>query len=132
MNLNDCIEHEEQLSGKEITFQGLRWQYGTYRSVLEGVDRFGHKKYRGRSGVQTELGDIENSLWCALVHRLITESGEEELFVALKKWVTEHCKWLKNEREIEESALKAHCLRVFENPNWVDYEAFRQKQEEII
>lgn len=125
--MNDCIDHEAQLAGKEIAFNSLQWKYGTYRAVYDGKDRLGHKKYHSRSGVQTELGDIEISLWYTLVQRLIAENGEEELFDALKKWGTENCPWLKTENDVKEAALKAHCIRIFENPNWRDYAEFHRR-----
>ena len=125
--MNDCIDHENQLSGKEITLNALRWKYGTYRAIYDGKDRLGHKKYRSRTGVQTESGDIEISLWYTLVERLIEENGEQELFEALIKWGKENCPFLKTENEVKEEALKAYCIRIFDNPNWSSYAEFNSR-----
>lgn len=67
----ETIDREESLHGVEITFDKISSKGGTFRTYSDGKDRLGRKKYRSRSGVQTEYGDIEENLWCKLVKKLI-------------------------------------------------------------
>lgn len=81
------VDKIEQLGDAELSFEKIRKKYGTFRTYSNGTDRLGKKKYRSRVGVQTDCGDIEITLWCELVHKLIDEHNEQELFNHLKVWV---------------------------------------------
>lgn len=82
------------------------------------------KKYGYRNGIQTDLGDIRNDVWLDLVRELIVRSHEEDLFDKLLEWEKEHTYWLKTKAELEHYTLELYAARIFDNPKWVDYEAF--------
>ena len=82
------------------------------------------KKYGYRNGIQTDLGDIRNDVWRDLVRELIVRSHEEDLFDKLLEWEKEHTYWLKTKAELEHYTLELYAARIFDNPKWVDYEAF--------
>ena len=100
-----------------------------YTHISALVNRFfflvlGDKKYGYRNGIQTDLGDIRNDVWRDLVRELIVRSHEEDLFDKLLEWEKEHTYWLKTKAELEHYTLELYAARIFDNPKWVDYEAF--------
>ena len=121
------VDKIEQLGDAELSFEKIQKKHGTFRTYSNGTDRLGKKKYRSRVGVQTDCGDIEITLWCELVHKLIDEHNEQELFNHLKVWVMNNCKWLTDKQEIERETLELHASRIFDNPCWIGYMAFNQK-----
>ena len=56
------IDREEQLEGKELTFETLSCKVGTFRYDCVGRDRLGYKQYKYRNGVETELGRAKISV----------------------------------------------------------------------
>ena len=125
--LTTTVDRIEQLGDAELTFEKLSKKYGTFRSYSTGTDRLGRKKYRSRVGVQTDCGDIEITLWCELVRKLIDEHNEQELFNHLKVWVMNNCKWLTNKPEVEIEAFELHARRIFDDPCWVGFVPFNEK-----
>lgn len=121
------VDKIEQLGDAELSFEKIQKKHGTFRTYSNGTDRLGKKKYRSRVGVQTDCGDIEITLWCELVHKLIDEHNEQELFNHLKVWVMNNCKWLTDKQDIERETLELHASRIFDNPCWIGYMAFNQK-----
>ena len=79
-----------------------------------------------RFGAQTEIGDIEISVWEAAMHRLIRNSGEEALYQALLAWVEADTPWLHTKKERELYALELHSARIFELPEWVAKQEFEE------
>ena len=67
----DNLEHIPE----SATFQDLRYLHGTGRSKTS-IGAYGRKHSDYRFGAQTEIGDIEISVWEAAMHRLIRNSGE--------------------------------------------------------
>lgn len=121
------IDKIEQLGDAEFTFEKLSKKYGTFRSYSNGTDRLGRKKFRSRVGVQTDYGDIERSLWCELVRKLIEQHNEKEIFNHLKVWVIKSNQWLTNKPEVEIEALELHACRIFDDPCWHGYVKFNEK-----
>lgn len=121
------IDRIEQLGNVEFTFEKLSKKYGTFRSYSNGTDRLGRKKFRSRVGVQTDYGDIEISLWCDLVRKLIEQHNEKELFNHLKVWVIKSNQWLTNKPEVEIEALELHACRIFDDLCWHGYVKFNEK-----
>ena len=66
----DNLEHIPE----SATFQDLRYLHGTGRSKTS-IGAYGRKHSDYRFGAQTEIGDIEISVWEAAMHRLIQKSG---------------------------------------------------------
>lgn len=111
---------------KKSAFEALRVHYHTFRSRQLRTE--GHRKiYGNRSGVKTDLGDLEMEEWLQMARKLIQDSGEQQLQADLQQWVRERVPWLHNETEREQYALKLHMDRIFDNREWVDYIPFNQR-----
>ena len=94
----------------QLTHKDLHAHFSTGQSILlSGSGR--DKKYGYRNGIQTDLGDIRNDVWRDLVRELIVRSHEEDLFDKLLEWEKEY-------------TFELYAARIFDNPKWVDYEAF--------
>lgn len=118
------VVRASQLNAETLTFEDLRCHFGTGRSyVISGTGRDRKKGYR--TGIQTNVGDIEVSEWKTLMKDLIQRSGEEALYKLLFQWVSQTTPWLHTKQEFELEALELHAMRIFDNPEWADYEAFR-------
>lgn len=115
----------DQLSDS-ITFEDLRVHFFTGRSILlSGSGR--DKKYTYRSGVMTDVGDIELSRWREIVHSLIDKAHEQKLHEQLLKWVKDCCPFQHTKEEIETYALELHASRIFDNPKWAAYDEFNRR-----
>lgn len=107
-------------------FEALRVHYHTFCSRQIRME--GRKKiFENRSGVKTDLGDLEMEEWLQMARKLIQDSGELQLQADLQEWVGEHMRWLHNETEREQYALKLHMDRIFDDREWVDYIPFNQR-----
>lgn len=113
-----------------VTFENLRVHFFTGKSILlSGSGR--DKKYSYRSGVMTDVGDIELSRWRELVHGLIEKANEQALYAQLLKWVKECCPFQHTKEEIETYALELHASRIFDNPQWAAYKEFNEKYRSL-
>ena len=82
-------------SRDQLTHKDLHAHFSTGQSILlSGSGR--DKKYGYRNGIQTDL----------------------------LEWEKEHTYWLKTKAELEHYTLELYAARIFDNPKWVDYEAF--------
>ena len=109
-----------------VTFEDLSVHFFTGRSnLLSGSGR--DKKYSYRSGVMTDVGDIEISRWRELVRGLIEKAHEQTLHEQLLKWVKDCCPFQHTREEIETYALELHAARIFDNPKWAAYDVFNQR-----
>lgn len=120
------VDRVEQLGDADLSFEKLSDRFRTFAECMIGKDIFGRKIRKSRTGVQTDLGDIELSLWCRLVHRLIDEHNEQELFRHLEMWVSQKCLWIHDRQGIEAYALELHASRIFDDPLWADYVDFNE------
>lgn len=86
-----------------------------------------------RCGVMTRIGDIEEDEWVLYAEELIRRNNDEALFKQLKSWYRETTPWLRNEKELHRYSLECFVARIFDNPEWVDYDAFnRRYRPEIL
>ena len=109
-----------------VTFEDISVHFFTGRSILlSGSGR--DKKYSYRSGVMTDVGDIELSRWRELVHGLIEKAHEQTLHEQLLKWVKDCCPFQHTREEIETYALELHASRIFDNPKWAAYDEFNRR-----
>lgn len=112
-----------EINSRIKIYTHIHAHFSTGQSILlSGSGR--DKKYGYRNGIQTDLGDIRNDVWLDLVRELIVRSHEEDLFDKLLEWEKEHTYWLKTKAELEHYTLELYAARIFDNPKWVDYEAF--------
>lgn len=120
------INNESEINIPGLTFDKLKKEYGTGRSyVISGSGR--DRKTGYRSGVMTELGDIEDSLWERLVYDLIARSGEQSLYENLLTWCKENIYFLRSDFERKRYVLELHAARIFDNEKWLDYIGFNKR-----
>ena len=124
------ISHEGQTYDIDaLTCEDLRVHFRTGRVVcISGSGRNRITKYR--TGVQTNIGDIETSVWVDLMRRLIAQLGETELQEQMQQWVKENCMWIHTSEEVEQHSLELHAARNFENPKWCGYNDFARRKGE--
>lgn len=113
------------LDPASISFSNLRWKYGTGVDTSTGKGYY--KKVSYRTGVMTELGDIEIRVWVQLMEQLIEKNGEQWLLDALLQWEKEHNYTKASAARLRESALELHSARIFDDPEWVSYIPFNKR-----
>lgn len=110
------------------TYEDIRVMYFTGKFIRN----FGSQDKRAgeyRSGVMTKLGDIEEMEWIRFAEELIRRNNDEQLFEQLKSWYKKTTPWLRTEKELHRYSLECFVARIYENPAWVDYEAFGRAQQ---
>lgn len=117
--------YKATFSEQDLSFEDLRARYGTGQSyVISGMGR--DRRYGYRVGVQTKVGDIEESEWKRLVHGVILRTGETQLYSDLLEWVNS-LPWPHSKAEKEKYTLELHAARVFDDPMWQDFIPFNRK-----
>lgn len=71
-----------------IDFPDIRWLHGVFYCNSSGSGR--DKKYHPWSGVKTDLGEIEEKVWCQIAESLIDRKGESALLKSLIEWESDH------------------------------------------
>lgn len=111
---------------RDITFENLRYQYGTGRAYT--ISGTGRNRVTGyRVGVQTKLGDFEISEWMDLMQDLIEKSGEQALHAALIEWLSEHNYRKASKSDIAREAMELHSNRIFDREEWADFLPFNRR-----
>lgn len=119
------IDSLSSTNPESLSFPNLRWRFGTGVGTSTGQ---GHYKKSGyRSGVMTELGDIEITVWIQLMEQLIEKSGEQWLLDALICWEKETNYTNASDSKLREIALELHSARIFDDPEWVCYIPFNKR-----
>lgn len=115
-----------------LTCEDLRVHYQTLHNVhISGTRR--NRVTEDRTGMKTNIGDIEISAWMDLIRGLITRLGETDLQEQLQRWVKENCAWLHTQEAVEQYALELHATRIFDDPMWIGYIGFnRQYRPEAL
>ena len=108
---------------ENITYEDIRLMYHTGKFVRDCSSQ-DKKAGKYRIGVMTKLGDIEEKDWIRYAEELIRRNNEEALFKQLKSWYRQTTPWLRDEKDLHRYTLECFVARIFDNPNWVDYEAF--------
>lgn len=122
------IDSVAQIQEESITHENLEYMHGTGIAISLGKDRIGEKKYRYRHGVQTKLGDIEDSVWVALIKKLIEKENRQKLFHDLLEWEKAENKVVnRDEDDMIMSALSDYVSRMNDNKVWWDYIRFNAK-----
>ena len=111
---------------RELTFGDLRCRDFTGRSYIKsGEGR--NRVYGYRTGIQCDLGDVEQSEWFRMVRELIDRKGEQHLYAQLLEYLTEHNYVKHTKAQLERKALELHADRIFDNEAWVDFLNFNRK-----
>lgn len=126
------IDNEKQVDESKLTFADLNVHYSTgQEQTISGSGR--DRKTRYRTGMQTNIGDIEISLWQKLVRNLIVRSEEQVLFKNLLQWEKEHSFYVSNDKDLEGHTMVLHAARIFDDKDWVHYKLFNERfRSEIL
>ena len=111
---------------ENVTYDDIRLMYHTGKFIRDYGSR-DKKAGKYRIGVMTKLGDIEEKDWIRYAEELVRRNNEETLFKQLKSWYRETTPWLRDEKDLHRYSLECFVARIFDNPNWVDYEAFNRR-----
>jgi len=123
----NAIDNISQVNMDELTCENLRCHYGTGTVVTDHQSRR-EKNWRYRTGIQTNLGDIEISVWVELVRILIKKENGQEIFSQLMKWNAENYpSYYKDKEELEISSMKSYAMRLFDDKGWCDYIRFNKR-----
>ncbi len=111
------------VSPEQITHANLTVLHETGQSVyVSGTGK--NKEFRYRVGKQTEIGDIEISIWKQLVEQLVANEGDEELLDHYREWIRKNCPWIRTEKAAEEGAYLLYVSQTCLNRNWWGYVRF--------
>ena len=111
---------------ENVTYDDIRLMYHTGKFVRDYSSQ-DKKAGKYRIGVMTKLGDIEEKDWIRYAEELVRRNNEEALFKQLKSWYRQTTPWLRDEKDLHRYTLECFVARIFDNPNWVDYEAFNRR-----
>ena len=110
---------------ENVTYDDIRLMYHTGKFIRDYGSQ-DKKAGKYRIGVMTKLGDIEEKDWIRYAEELVRRNNEEVLFKQLKSWYRQTTPWLRDEKDLHRYTLECFVARIFDNPNWVDYEAFNK------
>lgn len=111
---------------ENVTYDDIRLMYHTGKFIRDYGSQ-DKKAGKYRIGVMTKLGDIEEKDWIRYAEELVRRNNEEALFKQLKSWYRQTTPWLRDEKDLHRYTLECFVARIFDNPNWVDYEAFNER-----
>ena len=111
---------------ENVTYDDIRLMYHTGKFIRDYGSQ-DKKAGKYRIGVMTKLGDIEEKDWIRYAEELVRRNNEEALFKQLKSWYRQTTPWLRDEKDLHRYTLECFVARIFDNPNWVDYEAFNKR-----
>ena len=110
---------------ENVTYDDIRLMYHTGKFIRDYGSQ-DKKAGKYRVGVMTKLGDIEEKDWIRYAEEVVRRNNEEALFKQLKNWYRQTTPWLRDEKDLHRYSLECFVARIFDNPNWVDYEAFNK------
>ena len=111
---------------ENVTYDDIRLMYHTGKFIRDYGSQ-DKKAGKYRIGVMTKLGDIEEKDWIRYAEELVRRNSEEDMFKQLKSWYRQTTPWLRDEKDLHRYTLECFVARIFDNPNWVDYEAFNRR-----
>lgn len=116
----------DEIDLNEITFEKMRWQYGTLLS--HSVGKRSEKQTYYTKGVRTPIGEIEESVWYELAEFMVQHEHEEELFNNLLQFETEttHNSCF-DFKKLRLYTLDLYVSRIFDNPGWIGFVTFNRK-----
>ncbi|MCI9350159.1 MAG: hypothetical protein HFF83_13220 [Oscillibacter sp.] len=120
------IDSIHEIDLDTVTAEDLIWQYGTGVDVTRGEGRY--KTHSYCNGVQTDIGDLELSVWIAAAEYVVKRDGLEEEAAHLQEFITRKTSrygfaW----RNPRMHALE-HCIRsTCKNPAWASFIPYNQK-----
>jgi hypothetical protein len=101
------MKMRDNFDAASLSYADIRPHYGTFRSILiSGSGR--NKVFKNRTGIMTNIGDIEESEWLDLAIAVVDSKGDNAEFQKTLEWVKRQSKYnrLKTEKQFLQSALE--------------------------
>lgn len=126
------IDRIEEIDLDTVTAENLIWHYKTGVDVTQGEGR--RKTYAYRNGVQTEIGDLELSVWIAAAEYVVKRDGLEEEAAHLQEFITRKSSGYSFARRNPRMHALAYCMRsIYKNPAWVSFIPYnREYHPEVL
>lgn len=123
------IDSISQIDEAQISHENLQYMHGTGVAInLEDCRRTGEKRYKYRNGIQTKLGDIEETVWKELVKMLIKKENDEEFYKQILEYETEEKRFgVVDKDEIEKEALRAYAMKLYDKKSAWGYIRFNAR-----
>jgi len=118
------IDSLEQLDLHNLKLLDIASLYRTLRVESEGRGR--SRKIIARTGLMTNLGDIETSVWLSAIKILSRNAKEQYLLESMVEWYKE-LRFFSSEKDNIIYAYDLYCKRFFDCDDWADYIPFNQK-----
>lgn len=116
-----------------VATEDLQWKYETGSSIASGTGK--QKTYSYRNGVETPIGDIEFSVWCAAAEYVIKRDGLQEEQEHLQEFFSRS----RSQDKCQSLSPKVLALRfcihgLYKDPEWVSFVPYNrcQRQFEIV
>jgi len=119
------INKSSDVKDSMLTHENLRKMYGTGQAFSKGTGK--DRTYTYRSGIRTEIGDIQEDVYLEVVARLVAKNGEQELFNNYMEWEKLTSAIKRSKKELQLEAADAYTRKMHENRAWWDYIAFNRK-----
>ena len=126
------IDSIHEIDLDTVTAENLIWRYGTGVAVTRGEGRY--KTHSYRNGVQTEIGDLELSVWIAAAEYVVKRDGLEEEAAHLQEFITRESSgygfaW----RNPRMHALEYCICSTYKDPAWVSFIPYnREYHPEVL
>jgi len=118
------IDSLEQLDLHNLKLLDIASLYRTFRVETEGRGR--GRKIKTRTGLMTNLGDIETSVWLSAIEICSQNAKEQYLLEAMVEWYKE-LRFFSSDKDNIIYAHDLYCERFFDRDDWADYIPFNQK-----
>ena len=124
------IDAISQFDISSLSYQDIRWRYGT--GIDQSTGKGYYKVVKYRNGVMTNIGDIELSVWLELAYKVIEAHGDLVLLTQMTEYLREYGlssrgKSRTFEKELKQEALQHCASQLHDNPEWVNFLQFNQE-----
>ena len=120
-----CIDNVSQVDLSSLSHESLCPHHGTGQAFPVNVR--GEKKYRYRHGVQTDIGDVEESIWIELVKLLAERNNDLLLLNQYREFAKEDFDYAQRSIELEKQALDMYVRKCCDWKEWVGYIPFNRR-----
>lgn len=125
--MQNRIDNINNVDRSMVTHESLTPHYGTGQAIRL-PDRHFEKRYKYRNGVQTDIGDIEESVWIELAKWLVEKEHAEEHFAHILEWKKEfNYVEAKTPAQLYKEALECFIRRLPDSKSWWDYIRFNAR-----
>lgn len=113
---------------KEFSDHRIKLKFFVSEVIRNNGTKVGEKS---RTEFEVKKGIIEENKWYEQAMELIQKYNEVHILEALKIYCKKHCAWLQSDDELYKYCVELHVSRIFENPEWLGYEEFRNSDKEM-